>query len=1013
MKKLLLSLFFVVSTTLFGLASDETTISWSFKLDQTGMSGSLTSSPFELKSNITPNSYKGSWTLSFTNSTNSINSQKDKNSGPRFGSASSPLPTETTLTLSNSSIPENALITNVKFTTKGNAKTSVSTWKLSVNNSEVSDTKTFKSGTSENSIEWQNLNLVGNKIVLTATSIKGGIHLAGVSVTYTEQSSSKSEATLAWSKDSETLKFGDEFVTPTLTKSYQDVAVTYTSDNTALLAVDAVTGAMTLTPNIAGTAKVTASVSADDSKYYATPAIYTLTVIDPNAPTDIYSSTVGEDFEFQNILLSGSLTYVWQKDNNNGYLKASAYVNNIYNETEAIAVSPIIDCSQYKDLQLTFTAAYNFFGSVDSVNNYCSIVAREESDTEWTPIETTLNTDTKLGWTFVDNDPIDLSAYSNKKMQFGFKYISTSEIAGTWEIKNIKVSGKVGTAEPVAPSLKVITSDGQTIENGGDYEIVAGTVVKIEAKNADTTTIIETESNISINGTEWIPDAGVYNPTITATNSVGSANIEFILTVKDNANLAFAENASVTGYVGEKVDALTLSQNPHNVNVKFESSNSDVVALADEMKKLQLLSVGTATITATSEDAVYGGSASYTVTVLPGLGEITLNGVAVENKAEYTFVEGTQLVFAAEGAEEYDVIVIDENAETVIEEEKTGGSYIWMPVATGTYEVSVSAIGRNNVTEVSLTVTITEAPQTSTTILTATNMGVTSTSYGNLASKIDGITYNAYINGSTNNGYMGLKKSEGAIVITVNDEKVCSGISVTQWSGQETSKERQVLVYGSYEPFVTAKDVTADSFTESITVVKLGEAVMSKGEAVKIEMDENTPYYPYLAILSKTDVLQISSIEIEWTKRFEVPEVTANHTGKLSEGGFVEFTIDHAKGTNARIFHAHEPKAAAARTIKRVPSLGSADSWQELIDSSYLRIEQEGDFHVYASDLSGKNRSVITSLSIKDANTTSIEEVEVETATTEYYDLSGRKIAKPIKGIVIKKTGSKVSKYVF
>ncbi len=45
---------------------------------------------------------------------------------------------------------------------------------------------------------------------------------------------------------------------------------------------------------------------------------------------------------------------------------------------------------------------------------------------------------------------------------------------------------------------------------------------------------------------------------------------------------------------------------------------------------------------------------------------------------------------------------------------------------------------------------------------------------------------------------------------------------------------------------------------------------------------------------------------------------------------------------------------------------------------------------------------------------TSISEIEANSeAATEYYDLSGRRVNAPVKGIVIKKTGSKVSKVVF
>ena len=42
-------------------------------------------------------------------------------------------------------------------------------------------------------------------------------------------------------------------------------------------------------------------------------------------------------------------------------------------------------------------------------------------------------------WDYVNSGAIDLRNYTGKKVQFGFKYTSTTEGAATWEIKNFKV----------------------------------------------------------------------------------------------------------------------------------------------------------------------------------------------------------------------------------------------------------------------------------------------------------------------------------------------------------------------------------------------------------------------------------------------------------------------------------------------------------------------------------------------------------------------------------------------
>ena len=42
-------------------------------------------------------------------------------------------------------------------------------------------------------------------------------------------------------------------------------------------------------------------------------------------------------------------------------------------------------------------------------------------------------------WNFVNSGEINLSSYVGKKIQFGFKYISTTTDAPTWEVKNILI----------------------------------------------------------------------------------------------------------------------------------------------------------------------------------------------------------------------------------------------------------------------------------------------------------------------------------------------------------------------------------------------------------------------------------------------------------------------------------------------------------------------------------------------------------------------------------------------
>lgn len=245
-----------------------------------------------------------------------------------------------------------------------------------------------------------------------------------------------------------TAHLGQAFESPKAT-TVSDGAVTYTSSNEEVATVNAETGEITLVA--AGTTTITATV-AETSTYFSSYASYELTVIDPNAQNPVWSwnkSTTGSLEPFTSILVGDNTFDPWTYDDRFG-LKGSAYKSGSANATEAIAASPVIDLSNHMDLVLNFRQAANQYKDngelieVSEFPNYAIIVARVAGAEEWTEVAKA-TAPASFSWNFYDNEEIDLSAYNNKKIQFGFKYISTATMAGTWEINNIVVSGKVGT----------------------------------------------------------------------------------------------------------------------------------------------------------------------------------------------------------------------------------------------------------------------------------------------------------------------------------------------------------------------------------------------------------------------------------------------------------------------------------------------------------------------------------------------------------------------------------------
>ncbi len=155
-------------------------------------------------------------------------------------------------------------------------------------------------------------------------------------------------------------------------------------------------------------------------------------------PKTLYENTFDADptkeWAIENKKLATGLTYVWSH-NSSKYMKASAYYNKKNLEAESWLISPEIDATSEKNAYLSFQHVQKYF--VNSSNEFTLWAQKDGS--AWTQV-TIPNYSTGKDWTFVDSGTIDLSAFAGGKIRFAFKYVSSSEAAGTWEIKNVKVT---------------------------------------------------------------------------------------------------------------------------------------------------------------------------------------------------------------------------------------------------------------------------------------------------------------------------------------------------------------------------------------------------------------------------------------------------------------------------------------------------------------------------------------------------------------------------------------------
>ena len=131
-----------------------------------------------------------------------------------------------------------------------------------------------------------------------------------------------------------------------------------------------------------------------------------------------------------------------------------------------VEFAPVVDLTKATKATLTFDHAINKING-DKTHDM-TLWVKESKGAEWTQLtisEYPAGTD----WNFFLAGVMDLSAYKGKKMQFAFKYVSSTASCGTWEIKNVKVAGEGekgdggGTVEPRTRKYHRSPTEGELI----------------------------------------------------------------------------------------------------------------------------------------------------------------------------------------------------------------------------------------------------------------------------------------------------------------------------------------------------------------------------------------------------------------------------------------------------------------------------------------------------------------------------------------------------------------------
>ena len=147
------------------------------------------------------------------------------------------------------------------------------------------------------------------------------------------------------------------------------------------------------------------------------------------------------DFTIQDINIDG-LNFVWTYSDKYGCMKGTGYYNSNH-AAESWLISPTIDLTNETSAYLSFNHSTGYlYGATPSTHmkvqvseDYLDDVAKAN----WTEL-TINNWYTGTSFEFVASGNIDLSSYAGKQIVVAFQYLSSVEVAPTWEVKDFSVT---------------------------------------------------------------------------------------------------------------------------------------------------------------------------------------------------------------------------------------------------------------------------------------------------------------------------------------------------------------------------------------------------------------------------------------------------------------------------------------------------------------------------------------------------------------------------------------------
>ena len=663
---------------------------------------------------------------------------------------------------------------------------------------------------------------------------------------------------------------------------------------------------------------------------------------------------------------------------------------------ETTITAAIKDSETYKDVEESYTL--NVSVNVSSLTDF---LAAKPTTTTVIPEPVTVyyqSPDKK--YMFITDGTTNMMVYGTLSNTYQNGDVLTG-IAGTYTeyggmdelIPDASTFGEATEGTPVEPKAVTLAEEIAPC----DFVILTG--VDITGVSGTNATVTDGTNSISAFDRFGLSLAATENATIVAIGAVYNSTKQiYIVSVtetpdtREEVTLTFSET-ECSAVFGDAFIEPTLAVNPAEADeeVQYSSSNTEVATVDPTSGKVTILAAGNTTITAAiKESEIYKDvEVSYTLTVIE-LGAIMFNDFVLDEAHMCGAFVGTPVTISAANAEAMSYTI---DGGDLVEVE--GSSFTWTPEAVGNYAFSVSAYLGGQDKTVNFTVTVEEQTIEATLIsdvLTLTCFEGAAGSYSNLTYESEkGLTYAANMANGNSSIQLRSSNSNSGIVVSANKYGLVAQAATIKWNSN-TSSNRALSFYGQQTAF------TAPTELYNTEAESLGEKNIDDGAEQTIVFTED---FRYIGLRSKNGAQYVDKIELIWT----LPEPTV-YIGEQNAPTIISqlpATLEFATTADefVKVYYKFEEDGIAA--------VAAADGYTE-VPAEGLTINSFGVLSYYA-EVNGWTSNLST---IKFADTTGIVEIEgSEAGEAQWYDLNGRRVAAPGKGIYILKQGNKATKYAF